>query len=50
MTTTDHPVHEDHAHQHGPGCGHASVEHEDHVDYIHDGHAHHAHDGHWDEH
>ena len=22
MTTTEHPVHADHAHEHGPDCGH----------------------------
>ncbi|HWE57641.1 MAG TPA: hypothetical protein VG435_19215 [Acidimicrobiales bacterium] len=43
-------THEDHDHEHGPDCGHESVEHEDHIDYIHDGHRHFAHEGHWDEH
>jgi hypothetical protein len=45
-TCTTHDVH---AHTHGPDCGHASVEHEGHVDYLHDGHAHHEHGDHWDE-
>lgn len=42
-------IHENHAHQHGPGCGHTAVEHDGHVDYLHDGHLHHPHDGHVDE-
>jgi DNA-binding transcriptional ArsR family regulator len=33
--------HQDHAHQHGPNCGHTAVKHEGHVDYLHDGHLHH---------
>jgi hypothetical protein len=33
----------DSAHVHGPNCGHATVKHEDHVDYVVDGHRHHAH-------
>ena len=48
MSTT-HAIHEDHQHHHGPDCGHASVVHDDHVDYFHDGHIHREHDGHWDE-
>ncbi len=48
MTMT-HAIHEDHLHEHGPDCGHASVVHDDHVDYFHDGHTHRLHDGHWDE-
>jgi len=39
------PVHADHPHIHGPGCGHVAVKHNDHVDYLHDGHLHHPHDG-----
>ncbi|MEO0437049.1 MAG: hypothetical protein AAF098_09090 [Pseudomonadota bacterium] len=35
-------IHENHEHEHGPGCGHTAVRHEDHVDYIHDGHLHHV--------
>lgn len=45
-----HVIHEDHMHTHGPGCGHETVPHGDHVDYLHDGHLHHMHDGHVDEH
>ncbi|SDU99385.1 hypothetical protein SAMN04488544_3150 [Microlunatus sagamiharensis] len=50
--TTEHETHvEDHSsHTHGDGCGHESVQHEDHVDYVHDGHRHSAHDDHYDEH
>jgi hypothetical protein len=44
-----HHTHTDHAHTHGPGCGHVAVKHGDHVDYLHDGHLHHGHDGHVDE-
>ena len=40
MTSTGHETHDDHAHEHGPGCGHARAEREGHVDYVHDGHAH----------
>ena len=49
MSSSEHSVHENHIHQHEPGCGHATVEHEGHVDYIHDGHSHCAHDDHYDE-
>jgi zinc transport system permease protein len=41
---------EQHAHQHGPDCGHPAVPHGDHVDYLHDGHRHAPHAGHYDEH
>lgn len=37
-------------HAHGPGCGHPSVPHGDHVDYLVDGHLHHAHADHCDDH
>lgn len=40
----------EHAHVHGPGCGHRVVEHGDHVDYVHDGHRHVQHADHYDEH
>jgi len=48
-TTQPHEVGE-HAHAHGPGCGHLAVEHDDHVDYVHDGHRHAVHGEHYDEH
>ena len=47
--TTSHLEHADHPHVHGEGCGHAAVQHGDHVDYAHDGHLHVSHDGHVDE-
>jgi len=45
-----HDVTDDHPHDHGPGCGHLAVPHDDHVDYVHDGHRHAAHGEHYDEH
>jgi len=45
-----HEKHENHAHLHGPDCGHTAVKHGDHVDYLHDGHLHHPHGDHVDEH
>jgi hypothetical protein len=33
--------HADHAHVHGPNCGHLAIHHDGHVDYLHDGHLHH---------
>ncbi len=50
MTPSEHMVHEDHQHAHGPDCGHVAIEHEGHVDYLHDGHLHHPHGDHVDEH
>lgn len=49
--TGEHERHvEEHTHRHGDGCGHESVQHDDHVDYVHDGHRHSEHDDHYDEH
>ncbi len=45
----DHTMHSDHAHTHGPGCGHAAIAHGGHVDYAHDGHLHRPHGDHVDE-
>lgn len=45
-----HDEAEDHLHQHGEGCGHPAVPHDDHVDFVHDGHRHAAHGAHYDEH
>jgi len=45
-----HTVHTQHAHTHGPRCGHTAIAHEGHVDYLHDGCLHSAHLGHTDEH
>lgn len=39
-----------HAHEHRQGCGHPSVPHGDHVDYLHDGEFHAPHGDHWDAH
>lgn len=51
VSVADHETTEEqHAHDHGPSCGHPAVEHGDHVDYIHDGHRHAPHGGHYDEH
>jgi zinc transport system permease protein len=45
-----HDEAEDHMHQHGPGCGHEPVTHDDHLDYVHHGHRHAPHGEHYDEH
>ena len=37
-------------HVHGPGCGHESVPHGDHTDYLVAGHLHHPHGNHCDDH
>ena len=37
-------------HKHGPECGHESIPHGDHVDYIVDGRLHHPHGNHCDDH
>ena len=47
---SEHRIHTEHPHTHGPGCGHTAIQHEDHQDYVHDGHLHFLHDGHVDEH
>ncbi len=38
-----------HDHQHSETCGHKSIKHGDHLDYIHDGHLHRIHGNHVDE-
>lgn len=45
-----HEETDEHPHVHAEGCGHRSVWHGEHVDYIHDGRRHAAHEGHYDEH
>lgn len=45
----DHQQHQNHDHRHGAGCGHKTVQHGDHSDYLHEGHMHHAHADHIDE-
>lgn len=47
--TAAHEVHADHPHIHSESCGHPTVEHGDHLDYVHEGHWHHRHGDHWDE-
>lgn len=47
---SDCNVHEGHSHQHKAGCGHVSVKHGDHYDYLHDGHLHYVHGDHVDDH
>lgn len=42
--------HASHTHVHGKKCGHKTVKHGDHVDYMHDGHQHGVHEDHVDEH
>ena len=49
-TESHEVVPEDHAHVHGPDCGHPAIPHGDHVDYVHDGHRHAEHGEHYDEH
>lgn len=44
---SEHQIHENHDHEHGPGCGHIAIKHGDHVDYLHDGHLHHKHGDHY---
>lgn len=51
MTATqEHRPHEHPDHIHGEGCGHETVQHGDHVDYLHEDHRHAEHEGHYDEH
>lgn len=44
------PTHAEHAHHHGPTCGHVALKHGDHIDYLHDGHLHHQNGDAVDEH
>jgi hypothetical protein len=46
---SDHKTHPSHKHVHQPGCGHKSIQHGDHSDYLHEGHLHHVHGDHVDE-
>lgn len=43
-------THNEHNHTHGSGCGHKTIRHDDHTDYMHDSHLHHVHGEHVDEH
>src|SRR5712692_9467531 len=45
----DHKTHASHKHVHQSGCGHKSIRHGDHSDYLHDGHMHRLHGDHVDE-
>ena len=47
---SEHHVHPNHEHVHGPDCGHTAILHDGHTDYLHNGHLHHAHEDHYDEH
>jgi zinc transport system permease protein len=47
---TAEPESAGHPHLHSAACGHESIPHGDHVDYLHDGHRHAAHADHYDEH
>lgn len=49
-TAHRHRIAERHPHEHGPGCGHEAIPHDDHVDYLHGDHRHAPHGGHYDEH
>ena len=50
MAETDsHQPLQSYPHEHGAGCGHAALQHRDHVDYLHDGHAHRIHGDHVDD-
>lgn len=44
-----HPIHGNHSHIHGDGCGHTAIRHDGHVDYLHDGCMHRLHGDHFDE-
>ena len=43
-------IHHNHPHRHGVGCGHTTIRHGDHIDYLHDGHLYHVYADHLDEH
>lgn len=43
---SEHQMHDQHSHSHGPGCGHTTIKHGDHIDYLHEGHLHSVHGGH----
>ena len=50
MAEEQHAEHTIDDHRHAEDCGHETVPHGDHVDFVHDGHKHAEHDGHYDEH
>lgn len=49
-TEGHHVSHKKEAHAHGAKCGHATVKHGAHSDYLHDGKYHALHEDHYDEH
>lgn len=49
-TADVHAEHDKTEHTHGDDCGHETVQHGDHVDFVHDGHRHAEHGDHYDEH
>ncbi len=42
-------IHNSHDHKHSSTCGHLTIEHGDHTDYLHDSHLHRVHGDHVDE-
>jgi hypothetical protein len=49
--TPSHACHEhDQGHAHASGCGHETIPHADHTDYLVGSHLHHPHGGHCDDH
>lgn len=48
--TPEHAAEHDYEHVHGPNCGHESVPHGDHTDYLVGNHLHHPHGDHCDDH
>lgn len=48
--TPEHAAEHDYEHVHGPNCGHESVPHSDHTDYLVGDHLHHPHGDHCDDH
>ncbi len=40
--------HQEHAHTHGPECGHTAIRHRGQTAYLHDGHLHTPHEDHFD--
>jgi hypothetical protein len=43
-------THQNHAHVHGPSCGHIAIRHHGHIDYLQEGHLHHQEQYHVDDH
>ncbi|MGD0674084.1 MAG: hypothetical protein ABSC94_01615 [Polyangiaceae bacterium] len=47
---SDHKSHQRQLHTHGPGCGHATIDHRGHTDYLREGHLDHVHGAHVESH